>query len=238
MAIALVDKVAASATSGGDITTSSIDTSGANFLVMGVSYYQNVTTDPTITDSKGNTWLPLTRNHNTNYGDFVGRIYYARNATVGSGHTFSSAGPSVYSTISIGAFSGLETSADVFVDEEVAITGGMSVTTLSAASLATGADEILAVSHIALREGASSGTISIDNSFNVLHTFNNNPGNALGLGFAYRIEATPSTVIDPTWTFPTDSAATELAFFKAGAGGGGGTAVKDIISMGMIPFAR
>lgn len=221
MAVALVDKVAAQATSGGDITTGSIDTTGANFLVMGVSFYQNVTANPTITDSKGNTWTPLTRNHNTNYGDYVGRIYYVENPTVGSGHTFSSAGPSVYSTISVGAFSGLATSS-VFVDEEVAITGGMSVTTLSAASLATGADEILAVSHLALREDSGGGTISINDSFTVLHTFNNNPGNALGLGFAYRIEATPSTVIDPTWTFPTDSAATELAFFVAGAGGGGG----------------
>ncbi len=73
---------------GGDTTGTPIDTTGANLLIFGVSYLDG--SAPTISDSKSNTWTALTATLPSTSGDI--RIYYAKNPTVGAGHTFSATG--------------------------------------------------------------------------------------------------------------------------------------------------
>lgn len=101
MAIAFV--VAQSA--GGNattVTTSAVDTSGATLLVMIVTGFFPPTATPT--DSKSNTWTGTPAVAST-------RMYYAWNATVGSGHTFTW-NEAVFAGITVLAFSGVQTSSD------------------------------------------------------------------------------------------------------------------------------
>lgn len=85
-------------------TTSSIDTTGANLLILAVSWYFG--TISTLSDSKGNTWFPLT----TQFGfAFRHKFYYAKNAIVGTGHTFTVADTTIYPLIVAHAFSGAST---------------------------------------------------------------------------------------------------------------------------------
>lgn len=102
MAIAIVITTSAVfAGSGG--TTSSINTTGANLLVAALSYQQSSTGN--ISDSKGNTWIPLTE-YAAGTAAAV-RIYYCSNPTVGSGHTFTTT--SHFVGVNIMAFSGVRT---------------------------------------------------------------------------------------------------------------------------------
>lgn len=85
------------------VTTSAVDTSGANLLVMIVTGFNPPNNTPT--DSKSNTWTATTAVSGT-------RFYYAWNPTsVGSGHTFTW-NENVFAGISVLAFGGVQTSSD------------------------------------------------------------------------------------------------------------------------------
>ena len=78
-------------TNGG--TTAAIDTTGCNLLVVAVGVDADVA--GLVSDAKGNSWTPLTRNFQTSS---IGvQLYYCAAPTVGSGHTFavSSSGHSI-----------------------------------------------------------------------------------------------------------------------------------------------
>lgn len=87
------------ASSGG--TTAAIDTTGANLIVMSVHSYNTVT----VSDSKGNLWFPLPE-VNRGSSNVAHRWFYAKNPIVGSGHTFSVSGSSIYPVLIVHAFSG------------------------------------------------------------------------------------------------------------------------------------
>jgi hypothetical protein len=59
MAWAHIASVSAGSSDGISVTTGNIDTSGANLLLASVADY-NAESAVTLTDSKGNTWTPLT----------------------------------------------------------------------------------------------------------------------------------------------------------------------------------
>jgi hypothetical protein len=105
MAIALVSSLTATPGGSGG-TTAALDTSGANLLILSVSWYTINTANPsTISDSKGNTWTALTR-RNSPSGHFAHRLWYATNPTVGTGHTFTvTASADQYPAILVYAFS-------------------------------------------------------------------------------------------------------------------------------------
>jgi RHS repeat-associated protein len=81
------------------MTPVAIDTTGATFIIAAVSYNTGLT--PTITDSKGNTWTPLTASTVT--GTVSERLYYAANPVVGTGYTFSNTATSNFSSICVAA---------------------------------------------------------------------------------------------------------------------------------------
>ena len=69
---------------GGVVTTSGVDTTGTDFIVVVGSCLDS--NPGVVTDSNSNTWLTA-----VNTGDntrTIGFIYYSRNPTVGPGHTF------------------------------------------------------------------------------------------------------------------------------------------------------
>ena len=74
-------------TANGGTTTTSIDTTTSNVIVVNINSGLNIT----LSDSKGNTWIQLTQ-RTTAFTNVKQCQYYCINPTVGSGHTFTVSG--------------------------------------------------------------------------------------------------------------------------------------------------
>lgn len=85
-------------------TTSGIDTTGADLIVVALCYFNPG--GPNISDSKGNTWTAL---NTYNSGNSSVRMYYCSNPAVGSGHTFTTT--STFCGVNIIAVSGARTAS-------------------------------------------------------------------------------------------------------------------------------
>src|SRR5690349_3343729 len=90
----------------GGSTTSAIDTTGADFIVVGVLYSQ--AHHPTVSDSKSNTWTAVGSAHDSSQEGV--QLYFCHNPTVGSGHTFSALASSSFASPFVIAFSGSDAS--------------------------------------------------------------------------------------------------------------------------------
>lgn len=207
-AIAHVVSTSAGSTGGTTVTTSSVDTTGANLLVVAVSYYGN-TTDPVLSDNKGNTWTGLTAREQSGTTMSV-RLYYCVPTSVGTGHTFT-AGPggTSYPTISVSAFSGA--AASPYDQETGAATAG-NVTSFQPGSITPSENNCVLVTGV-----STAGTShTINSSFNATST-DNSAANHLGGGIAYKIQTTAGAE-NPTWSWTTStSKAAAMASFKAAA---------------------
>lgn len=198
-------------------TTTAMNTTGANLIVLYVSYYHDYVGSLTISDSKGNTWTALTGSGTTTS---VGcKFYYCLNPTVGSGHTFTSGG-TAYSSIHASAWSGAHASATL--DQQNGATG-TSVTSLSTGSVTPTEDNELII------YGCSGGTsTSADiTAVNVGTLEDHWPGNVAADSYAggvgYEIQTT-ATARNPSFTNAiTTTLAARIVTFKAAAGGGGGS---------------
>ena len=103
-AISLVAHTSAASTTGGSVTTSAINTTGANLIVISTTLQNG---PASIRDSNNNTWTALNR-----YGTAVGiQLFYCLNPMVGSSHTFTNGASNEYQSIAVGAFSGVATSS-------------------------------------------------------------------------------------------------------------------------------
>ena len=108
----IIAKALAHTGSGGavSVTTSAINTTGANFLLLCSTFYTDLTSTPS--DSKGNTWQSLTKYGTTN--SFV-RIFYCYNPSVGSDHTLTMTfGSSNYASLFAYSFDGMDITSGVF----------------------------------------------------------------------------------------------------------------------------
>lgn len=187
---------------GGGITTSAIDTTGADFIVLGCLQYS---THSAPTDNKSNTWIELTL-----HGDGASTnnwIAYCQNPTVGSGHTFT-LGPQ-YACIAVAAFSGSK--ATPFDVENGA--GGTS-TTLSTGSITPSENnELLIFTDGNLNSTNGPQTVSVGT---LLDQLNRPTGPAIAL--AYEIQTT-ATARNPTFSWGGASVlvAGSIASFKAAA---------------------
>ena len=188
-------------------TSSSIDTTGADFIVVSLSYYHTgYTTDISLTDNKGNTWTLVTKYAGTIAAN---RLYYAKNPTVGSGHTFTTPAVPAYFVISILAFSGVDTTSPFDVENGATSIGA---TSLSTGSVTPTNDNSVVVTGFTC-DNNSGVAVTIDSGFTKYST-NYSGGNNMGGGIAYLIQTTASAV-NPTWNvtnFTAISAA--IAVFK------------------------
>lgn len=216
MTIAVGPHVAAQGTSS-TVTTGSIDTTGMSFsaIVLGTG---NATTP---TDSKSNTYSPLTkRGANPNE-----RMWYNENPAVGSGHTFTS--PSVASSfpaLCALTFSGTLTSGAF--DAEV---GSSSVSPASTGSLTPGGNGYLLIYGMECDynnlPSVSVGTLSDALGFN--------GGVSYGATAYYEIQGT-AAARNATFTCSGPGSLMNVAaasFKPAGGGGGGGTPHPTRVSM-------
>jgi hypothetical protein len=211
MAFSLVNSVAGGVGANGN-TSSAIDTTSADLLVL--CDYKYDTPAITVLDSKGNDWTPLT--------DYVaattyhGRIYYAKNATVGSGHTFTVSGTGNYPGFVVLAFSGSDLTAP-FDQENGAVSS--SATSLATGSVTPSADNALLVALLGFDPDATS--FGIDSSFTLGPLRARVGGSVIGCQSAYKIQ-TSAGAESPTFSWSGSvAAAAVIATFKAAAGGGG-----------------
>lgn len=205
-AIAHVVSTAAGSVGGAPVTTGAIDTTGANLIVVSVSFYN--TTAPALTDSKGNTWTALTaRTTATNPGV---RLFYCYNPTVGSGHTFTATQAVSFPTIGVSAFSGV--AASPFDQESGASTSGAG-TTYQPGSITPSENNCLLVTTVS----TNTTTHTINSSFVIGGTVDQSGGNHMGGGIAYKIQTTAGAE-NPTWSYTASSSrAAAMASFKAAA---------------------
>jgi hypothetical protein len=181
------------------VTTGSINTSGANLLVVVLAAYVFGTGIPpsTIpTDSKGNTYT-LAKAVSSG-GVPILAIYYCYSPTVGSGHTFTY--PTVGSSapsITAYAFSGA-TSSPLDQTNSFAGTGYTGTSTMQTGSVTPTTNGQLVFTGINAYIASSSPTI--DSSFVTPLFQATNAGHTYSSACSYIIQGTASAV-NPTWTF-------------------------------------
>lgn len=211
MAIAYVTGVTANLGVNGG-TTSSVDSTGGNLIVVAVASY-DLSSAPTVSDSKGNTYSALTAQSSA--GSHRIQLFYAANATVGSGHTFTVTGSTSYSSISVNVFSGAKTTSPF--DQQNGASGGS--TSLATGSVTPTEDNEVVVAGIALDSAPSS--LTINSSFSTPAVAYFAGGSAYGVGSAYKIQTTAAAV-NPTWSWTVSSGqAAAIATFKVAAAAGG-----------------
>lgn len=192
---AVVAQVKAGSSNTVSVTTSAVNTSTADLIIINVGWYSGISAVLVVTDSKGNLYTPLTAH--TNASDVVDQLFYCPQPTVGSGHTFTATGGgAIYPGINVLAVSG---SAVAPFGAESAGGTATAASTIQPGSLTPGADNALMVTGVGW-DGDSAG-VSVNQSFvaNTLPfavTFNE------GASLAYLVLAVAAAK-NPTWNLTT-----------------------------------
>lgn len=190
-------------------TSGSIDTTGADFIIIGITQDPGSASNAP-TDSKGNTYTGLTAQ---NSGSIHTRLYYTKNPTVGSGHTFSLSSSASYPAITVAAFSGSDLTAPF--DQENGVTANSRANIGSPYTDVTpSANNELIVTFIGADGG--SGPAAINSSFTISDEQAFGGGNNYYGAMAYLIQTTAATV-GPTWSGGYSNLGVEIATFKAAA---------------------
>lgn len=202
---------------GGDsngYTTAAQDTTGADFIIVS---YSGSATSQTLTDSKGNTWIPMTAS--TSGGGGQHRFYYAYNcgAKVGTGHTFTITGTSSFPQMNIAWYSGVLKTADPLDQWDTSgqigpsVTAGPITPTVNGCLIATGFYHADGNNTRTLTGGC---TMILDATSTV---FGSNNGS-----FGHLVQQTTAAAISANWaTTNTVQNDSTIASFKAEPAAGG-----------------
>lgn len=202
-------------------TSSTVDTTGATLCVS--SFSDGVTTATyTPTDSKGNTWHPLTIASAGSQGRT--QLWYAWDhggspLSVGAGHTFTGAttaggNPWVVFT----CYGGTQTSSDPFDQQNTGTTAASVATSLQPGSVTPTSPNQLLVTAVSAYLEPIGFTIS-PGTFTITAQSGLAGGVNYAGGQAYLVETT-ATAQNPTWTLSSGAAQSmtaAIATFKAGA---------------------
>lgn len=203
------------------VTSGAIDTTGAHLLVVLSSSFESAT-EPTLTDSKSNTWVALTPQPMT--ASARARLYYCANPTVGSGHTFTLTGTGTYCSILVAAW--VEAAGATFdPTKESGTTFTGTPDTVQPGSITPSVNDCLV-----LTGGAYAGPAGaiVDSGFTIIDDEPASGGVCFGACLAYKVQTTAAAV-NPTWTCTATWASGGIvmaAFKPAGGGGGGGSVPK------------
>lgn len=215
-AIALVNSSTASSGGAAISGGGSMDTSGANFIVVAVAEFG--TTPSIVSDNKGNgNYTNL-----ASFGDagsYRCHIAYKYNASVGAGHTFST-DQANFPAIVILACSGVQSASDPYdttAGTAGAKTADSGATAVAGSLTATAASSLYFTVFVNSQTSTGSTTPS---GFSVTGFTNHNVANALECAAAYQIS---SSALNPSWTHGASGAfAASQAIFAPSSGGGGG----------------
>ena len=226
-AIALVTHTCATQIGGGDgtdLTSTSIDSTGANLFVLYLTFYDPSATDTaTVADthtgcaSPCNTWHAQT---NQNNNQTSSHIIYAWNASYGTSHTFTlkNSGSLYNGAFCVVAFSGVQTSSDPVDQQDVnANSAGTTIQPSSGTITPTAGNELVFTSVNGAAQSASF-TISPSGDGSTGYLVIDQALTDAGLAIAYIIQ-TAATGTNPTWT--TEGLGWQwaaISTFKAAAG--------------------
>lgn len=207
----LIAQVTLSQQNGG--TSTAINTTGATLLVIGINA-DGGASFPTVSDSKGNTWIGLTQQASS----FIhSRIFYAENPIVGTGHTFTFTGTNVFSSMHVAAFGNILTTSPF---DKQSGASGAAITSLQPGSILPAVNGELIYIYLGLDPGA--GAVSINSGFLEIAEVPGQGGVFYG-GVSACIIQTLAAAINPTWSWVSPSAATTvIASFRPSGGMVGG----------------
>jgi hypothetical protein len=206
-----IAKTAAGSPNGSTVTTSGIDTTGADLLIVVISYYDGngAITSGKLSDSKSNTWVSAISqaDQSTTAANFV---LYSKPTSVGSAHTFTVAASAglTYQTISVYTVSGSHASP---LDQTASSQGSLD-TSRQPGSITPSANNCLIISGWTLIT-INGGSPSIGSGFTV-ETFVDNDGANHQAGSLASFTQATAAAINPTWTWtvPGANAATIVSF--------------------------
>jgi glucuronoarabinoxylan endo-1,4-beta-xylanase len=185
-------------------TGMSLNTTGANILFVLEAYGNN--SPGTLTDSKGNTWSQLTKQGNGGSGATV--LWYAKNAIVGSGHTFTITGNNTYSAIAVAAFSGGNIASPFDTQNGHSLSNSAMI---QPGTVTPGAANALVITGL---EFTSAPPVSVDSGVTILDQTPLSGGQYFGVALGYIIQ-TAAAPINPIWRQTTSGQlASIVATFK------------------------
>lgn len=187
-----------------NITTPAITTTGANLFVATVHSYQS---NPTVSDSKGNSWLTALQ---LAAGDCWEAVYYVYAPVVGTGHTFTSVNAN-YGGFEVSAWSG---AAATPKDQANSFQTTASVSSIQAGAITPTSQHQLIIATASI--GGTGLTLSsIDSGFTITDTLGTVSGSQGGAQ-AYLIQGSAASV-NPTWTITggLNEAGAAIVSFKA-----------------------
>lgn len=202
-------------------TTSGVDTSGADLVVIAVAYYAGAgqanlpATD--ITDSKSNTYTALTNYKVASGGNNADalKLFYKLSPSVGASHTVTVAdGSGIYHSIGVLALSGASAGFDVENGNAPTTTANTSMTTGSITPSVAN-DCIVA----AYSDGASNAGESINSSFTIRRSMAGSAGVNYGIILATLFQGAAAAV-NPSYSATSpDLRVGAIAAFKSTGGG-------------------
>lgn len=216
-AVAVVASASAGSTTAGvTVTTAGINSTAGTLAVVCAASGSETIIAGDISDSNGHTWTARTE---YNSGADVGKIrmFYAVLTSTGSGHTFSVAPDSDWTSMAVVVLSG--THASTPYDVENGYTGGSAGSTIQPGSVTPSANNEALVACLGWK---NTRTISIDSSFTIqTQKAWATAGVAdWGIGLATKIQTTAGAE-NPTWTLSTfDYQNANIATFKEAAAAG------------------
>jgi hypothetical protein len=217
MAFSRIGGVKAGSANGLSATTGTLDTTGANLLIMSVCRYVGVSGTVTISDSKSNTWTPLDQHGVTS--STTHRLYYSIPTSVGSGHTFTVDGGLnlIYPCLQVEAWSGAHATPLGATQNGATATSG---STIQTGSITPSENNTLLIAGVAYDDN-SGGAVSIDLSF-AANAQAQIAGFSIGGAIAYLLLGTAAAK-NPTWdlTNAGGDTAAGIAYFKAAASAAG-----------------
>jgi hypothetical protein len=202
MAITLIAHTIKASTDGAAATTTAVDTTGANLIVLALGWATGGT-QPVISDSAGNTWVA---------GDsfpvsyLADNLYYCINPTTSATHTFTASGTASAPHLGVVAVSGAATSAPASFGS----THNANGTSLQAPCVEGGlivcGFGTIGSAH-AIDSGFSSDKVNFSSAINI------------GGGIGWLIQGTPATPQAPivSWTTSSRAATTLMGFAPAPA---------------------
>jgi hypothetical protein len=223
--IALVAEAAQGGFSFGGSTTSGVDTTGANLLVLCVGFGTGGSVS-TPADTYGNTWNLVEANGDGNHNNI--QIWYAKNPVVGSGHQTWASAPSA-NTLIFSAWSGCDTVSPFDQGGSLANIGtgwgyGVTITPTQNNELivAVGGNSNYGPTpqHLTYLGSSPGGGNSVD-------------GTAAA---SYTIQTTAASVFEEFQVYSTANAPTGIASFKAAAVAAGGWASRPIFPLPVLNF--
>lgn len=224
MSFSLLATVGVTGASSG--TSTAINTTGANLIVVCLTGYLVVGAPPT--DSESNTWTAAVNAQTLNSVD--SEIWYCYSPTTSASHTFSlPVGSTAYMTMSVSAWSGAQAAP---LDQTASAVDNLSVTSGSAGSITPSANGALIIGSICPQNSSFAPTIN--DSFSIIESSAIVGGVSYSGASAYLVQGS-AAAINPTWSFSSSPYGACIASFLPTSGGGSGGRPRVLSATFVVP---